>query len=135
MESIALRILIIDDSELAHLLLNVILRADDYTIVGAAYDAATGIRLAQELCPDVILLDIMMPDVSGLRALGTLRAMLPTVLILMVSGIDDNAVVNRAIELGASGYIIKPFNTLSIIETMSAIKDKFVLAKAVPDQT
>ena len=99
----SVRILIIDDSDLSCALLSVILRSDNYNIVGIANDAATGIKLAQTHKPDVILLDIVMPEVSGLESIAPLRKILPDVAIVMVSGVDDNDMVTSAIQLGANG--------------------------------
>jgi len=134
MDLTSLRILIIDDSDLSCALLGVILRSDNYTIVGVANDANTGLKLALSEKPDVIFLDIVMPDKSGLEVLVPLRKSLPNAAIVMVSGVDDNDMVTSAIQLGANGYIIKPFNTSSVIGTMRKITEKFVIAKPVPDQ-
>jgi len=133
MDVTSLRILIIDDSDLSCALLSVILRSDNYNIVGIANDAATGIKMAQTHKPDVIFLDIVMPDISGLDALPALKKSMPNAAIVMVSGVDDNDMVTSAIQLGANGYIIKPFNTASVIGTMKKVKEKFILAKPVPD--
>ncbi len=133
MDVTSLRILIIDDSDLSCALLSVILRSDNYNIVGIANDATTGLKMAQTHKPDVIFLDIVMPEISGLDALSSLKKMLPNAAIVMVSGVDDNDMVTSAIQLGANGYIIKPFNTSSVIGTVRKIKEKFVLAKPVPD--
>ena len=133
MDLTSLRILIVDDSDLSCALLSVILRSDNYTIVGIANDASTGIKMAQSYKPDVVFLDIVMPVVSGLDAIGPLRAALPDVAIIMVSGVDDNDMVTTAIQLGANGYIIKPFNSASVVGTMRKLKEKFIVAKPVPD--
>lgn len=133
MDLTSLRILIVDDSDLSCALLSVILRSDNYTIVGVANDARTGIEMAQLHKPDVVFLDIVMPVVSGLDAIGPLRKALPDVAIIMVSGVDDNDMVTTAIQLGANGYIIKPFNSASVVGTMRKLKEKFIVAKPVPD--
>ncbi len=130
----SLRILIIDDSDLSCALLSVILRSDNYNIVGIANDGDSGVKMAQSQKPDVIFLDIVMPGVSGIDVLVKLRKVLPNAAIVMVSGVDDNDMVTSAIQLGANGYIIKPFNSASVVGTMRKIKEKFVLAKPVPDQ-
>ncbi len=134
MESSSLRILIVDDSDLSCALLSVILRSDNYNIVGIAHDATTGIQMAKAQKPDVVLLDIIMPGVSGLDAIEPIKAILPNVTILMVSGADDADVVTTAIQRGAQGYIVKPFNSASVIGTMRKVKEKFVLAKPVPER-
>lgn len=132
MESSAVRILIIDDSDLCCSILSIILRSDNYKIVGIAHDAEAGKKLAHEKKPDVIMLDILMPGVSGIDSIKPIKALAPDALILMVSGIDDNDMVVQAIQSGANGYIIKPFNSESVIKTMKDIKDKFIVAKRIP---
>lgn len=131
MESTSLRVLIIDDSDLSCALLGVILRSDNYDIVGVAHDAKTGIQLAKTSRPDIVLLDIVMPEMSGLEAIAPIKTVTNDALILMVSGIDDGEMVDKAIQLGANGYVIKPFNSASVIQTMAEVKEKFVLARAV----
>lgn len=124
--SAPLRILIVDDSELSRALLCVILRGA-YSVVGQADSVASALQLAQRLQPDVIMLDIMMPGELGLEAIRPLKQMLPDVVILMVSGSDDDDSVRQAIEHGANGFVIKPFNSRSVLETMQQIKEKFTL--------
>ncbi len=130
----SLRVLIIDDNELTCSLLSVILRSGNYTIVGVAHDAKTGIEIAREHQPDVVLLDIVMPEITGLVAIKLIKAVAKDALILMVSGVDDGDTVTKAIELGANGYVVKPFNSTTVIETMKKIKNKFVLSHAVPEK-
>ena len=130
----SLTILIIDDSDLSCALLSVILRSDNYNIVGIAHDASSGIQMARTHKPDVVLLDIVMPGISGLEAIAPIKAAVPDAMVLMVTGADDSEMVTSAIQKGANGYIIKPFNTASVIGTMRKVKEKFVLAKPVPER-
>lgn len=125
--SAPLRILLVDDSELSRALLCVILRGAAYSVVGQADSVASALQLAQRLQPDVVMLDIMMPGELGLEAIRPLKQMLPQVTILMVSGSDDDASVRQAMEHGAHGFVIKPFNSRSVLETMQQIKEKFTL--------
>lgn len=128
--SAPLRILLVDDSELSRALLCVILRGAAFSVVGQADSVdsvASALQLAQRLQPDVVMLDIMMPGELGLEAIRPLKQMLPQVTILMVSGSDDDASVRQAMEHGAHGFVIKPFNSRSVLETMQQIKEKFTL--------
>jgi two-component system chemotaxis response regulator CheY len=124
MKFTSLRILIVDDNDLSCALLSVILRSDHYNIVGVAHDATTGIKMAQTHKPDVIFLDIVMPEISGLDAIHPIREILPNVAIVMVSGLDDNDLVTSAIQLGANGFIVKPFSTATVIGTIRKIREK-----------
>ncbi len=132
MDSSSLRVLVIDDSELSCTLLSVILRSADYRIVGVANDAKTGIRLAAECKPDIIFLDIVMPGETGFEALVKLRKSLPGATIVMISRLDECDMVTAAIQLGANGYVHKPFNSSTIFGTMKKMESKFVIARPVP---
>ncbi|MET3105259.1 two-component system chemotaxis response regulator CheY [Oxalobacteraceae bacterium GrIS 2.11] len=134
MNMTGLRILIIDDSDLCCAVLSVILRSDNFNIVGVAHDAVQGIHLAKLHKPDVVFLDVIMPDVSGLDILVELGALLPETIIIMVSRLEHAEIIRCAMELGADGYITKPFNSASVLGTMRRIKENFILAKPVPDQ-
>lgn len=123
----AVKILIIDDNEMTRALLNLILRSDEYEVIGEADNAQTGLALAKKLRPDIILLDNVMPDANGITIIKPLKDALPDCVILMVTRTDDTDLVTEAIQSGAAGFIIKPFNTQSILETMHKARDKFVL--------
>jgi len=124
------RVLIVDDNELTRSLLQLILRGGSYNVVGEATNAQMGLELAKKLKPDVILLDQNMPNGNGLDIIEPLRAGLPNAVILMVTTQNDNRVINGAMERGANGFIVKPFNTASVLETMAKATEKFVLAPA-----
>ena len=131
MPSTSIRVLIIDDSDLSCALLSVILRSDDYVIVGIAHDTESGLNLARLHKPNVVLLDIIMPGESGLDAIKPLKAIVPKASILMVTGVDDADIVTEAIQNGANGFIVKPFNSASVISTMRKVKEKFVVVGPV----
>jgi DNA-binding NarL/FixJ family response regulator len=81
--------------------------ATDLEVVGEAHDGATGIALAAELEPDVVLMDLNLPDLSGVDAAGRILAAAPDVRVLMMTmSTDDDAVV-AAMRVGARGYVVK----------------------------
>ncbi|MBG6222872.1 MULTISPECIES: response regulator [unclassified Janthinobacterium] len=123
-----LRILIVDDNDLSRALLRVILRGDEHDIVGEAISVQQAIQMCQTMQPDVVLLDILMPGVPGLDAIGPLKKIRPQARILMVSANDDDDNVKRAMEEGADGFIAKPFNSASILQTMQHMADTFTFA-------
>jgi CheY-like chemotaxis protein len=92
----ALRILIVDDSETTRRIVGTILRSRHWTICGEAEDGRTGVEKFQELKPDVVLLDLSMPDMTGIEAAQQMTAADPTVplilfTILEIDGIGDTA--------------------------------------------
>lgn len=120
-----LRVLLVDDNDLTRSLLGLILRSAGCQVVGEAADAAQALQLAAQHQPDLIFLDIFMPVTSGLEAIGPLRAAVPGARILMVSGADDADNVNDAIRAGAAGFIVKPFNSGSILNTVRKVRGEF----------
>lgn len=128
-----LRVLIIDDNELTRSLLQLILRSAKYDVVGDAADAQSGLAMAKSLFPDIILLDNNMPGGNGIDIVKPLRMALPKAIILMVTTSSEQEVIDAAIVAGASGFVLKPFNTQSVLNTIAESGRQFVLANpAVP---
>lgn len=114
-------VLIIDDNDMMREVLRVTLRSDGYNVLGEATDGVSGLEMAFKLKPDVICLDIIMPRIDGLKLLTILKEKLPRVAVLMITGQNDRAVVQQALASGASGFILKPFNTATILGTMEKV--------------
>lgn len=116
------KVLIVDDQPAIRKLVYDVLN-DKHEILYSS-TAEEAINIADEHKPDVILLDLGLPGMDGIAVLPILKNMLPGCRIIILSGIINNSVMKRAISLGASGYIPKPFDILSmktIIEDISAI--------------
>lgn len=113
-----INVVIIDDNEMTREILRVTLRADGYQVVGEATDGETGLELVKRTRPDVIFLDVIMPRISGLEVLKQIRQILPRCAVLMVTGQNDRSTVHAALQNGASGIILKPFNTGTVISTV-----------------
>jgi two-component system response regulator NreC len=102
------RVLIVDDHAVVRSGLSMVVAAeDDLEVVGEAGNARDAIFEARALKPDVILLDVVMPDQSGLDVLPTLLHEQPQVRVLVLSMQDDPQYVRRAFAEGASGYVLK----------------------------
>lgn len=100
--------LIADDSDLFAAALEAVLTGEDgIEVVGSAGDGEEAMRLAGELRPQVVLMDISMPGVDGFEATERIRAELPEVCVLVLTGSAADADVRRAHEAGASGYVTK----------------------------
>jgi DNA-binding NarL/FixJ family response regulator len=103
-----LRVLIADDEPLFAEALEVLLGADErIEVVGLAGDGSEAVRLAQELDPDVVLMDLSMPGVDGFGATKQILAGEGGTHIVVLSGSDDPADIAKAREAGAAGYITK----------------------------
>ena len=114
------RVLIIDDNDTMRAILRVILRGDDYDVVGEASDGERGLEMALRLRPDVICLDVVMPKLGGLEVLAKLRAELAETPVLMITGNADRDTVNAAVSGGAAGYLVKPFNAARVLDAVGA---------------
>jgi DNA-binding NarL/FixJ family response regulator len=105
---VRIRVLIADDHSLARKGLRVILGVDDdLEVVGEARDGREAVRLAMELAPDVVLMDIRMPGLDGLGAIQALRAAAPETRVVVLTSLEDEAAVKAALRAGASGYLLK----------------------------
>jgi len=99
-------VLVIDDDRTTGRVIEASLSHDDrFEFVGHARSAADGVRSAGELSPDVVLLDLDMPERSGLEIMPTLRSTVPAASIVMLSAYATEAGAEKAEELGAVGYL------------------------------
>jgi DNA-binding NarL/FixJ family response regulator len=115
-----LRVMVADDHALFRRGLEMVLgHEDDIEMVGEAYDGAEAIEKAQELMPDVVLMDVRMPKRSGIEATAQIKDLLPHVKILMLTISDEEADLYDAIKAGASGYLLKE---IPIEEVADAIR-------------
>jgi len=94
---------------------------DDMEVVGGASQGEEALRLAAELQPDVVLLDIAMPDMDGVEICRRLKRSLPNAAVLMLSALDDEEEVTAALTAGASGYVVKTVNHQRLVEGIRAI--------------
>src|SRR5437667_10424854 len=116
----SLRVLIVDDHALFRRGLQMVLKQEpDIEVVGEAADGHEAVGKAQELMPDVILMDVRMPKRSGIEATQRIKELLPHVKILMLTISDEEADLYDAIKAGASGYLLKE---IPIEEVADAIR-------------
>ena len=95
-------------------------REDDITVVGEASNGNTAIELVQSLQPDVVVMDVRMPDMGGVEATKTIKKLFPKVEVLVMSAYDDDEFVFALLEAGASGYLLK---TAPVKELIKAIHE------------
>jgi len=102
------RILLVDDHKiLRDGICSLVKGYDDMEVVGEAADGRTAIRLVQELSPDVVIMDISMPDLNGIDATRKIIADYPKVKIIALSMHYDKQFISEIFKAGASGYLIK----------------------------
>lgn len=112
------RTLIVDDDSMSRMILRAVLLDNEYEIVGEATNGKKGIELALVLKPDIVWLDNVMPEMSGLDVLLEIRPKLPRALILMVTGSADRETVQAALQGGADGFVVKPFNSGRVLAAL-----------------
>ena len=112
-------VLVIDDEDSIQKLLKHALEREGYRVVGAG-DAAGGLDAFERDDPDVVLLDVMLPDVSGREVCRRLRAV-STVPIIMLTALDDEVDKVVGLELGADDYITKPFGMRELASRVRAV--------------
>ena len=122
-------VLIVDDNDMTRETLRVILRSDDYNVIGEATDGDIALEMVTKLKPNIVLLDVIMPKVNGIEALKNIRLVAANVSILMVTANKDQETVAEAVKAGISGYIIKPFNAKKVLDTVQQVAAKIRLAR------
>ncbi|MCE5302491.1 MAG: response regulator transcription factor [Planctomycetaceae bacterium] len=117
----SIRLLICDDHEVIRTGLASLLAGTDIQIIGEAANGKDALRLAMKDSPDVILLDIRMPDGDGLATLEKLRVKAPNCRVIMLSTYDNPTYIARAVALGASDYVLKGSSREDLIATITSV--------------
>jgi DNA-binding NarL/FixJ family response regulator len=128
-----IKLLIVDDHLVVREGLKGMLASQpDFSIVGEAGDGVTAARLAQELAPDVALMDLRMPGGDGVSAIQAIRANAPSTHVLVLTTYDSDADIVPAIEAGATGYLLKDTPREELFRAIrAAARGEAVLAPAV----
>jgi two-component system nitrate/nitrite response regulator NarL len=129
-----MRVIIIDDHALFRDGLKGLLEQRNIDVAGVAADGKEGIELANEIRPDVILLDLRMPHMGGLDVLPILRKDLPTTPVVMLTTSNDESDLIRALRTGAQGYLLKDMEPDELVSALRDIeKGKNVVAADLTD--
>jgi DNA-binding NarL/FixJ family response regulator len=116
------RILVVDDFVLfRQLVRSILVGQPKLQIVGDASDGLEAVQKAQELTPDLILMDIGLPRLSGIEAARQIRKLLPHCKIIFVSQESPAEMVQEAMNLGASGYVLKAFAATDLLAAVEAV--------------
>ncbi|MGE5264803.1 MAG: response regulator [Acidobacteriota bacterium] len=116
-----IRVLIADDHLIVREGLQLIMEtADEFELVGEAADGAQAVRLANKLKPDVILMDLQMPNVDGLTAIAQIRAQQPDIAIVILTTYNEDDRMIRGLRAGARGYLLKDTDRETLLNTIRA---------------
>jgi two-component system chemotaxis response regulator CheY len=112
------RILVVDDAAFMRMMIKDILTKNGYEVVGEASDGAQAIEKFKETNPDLITMDITMPEMDGITALKEIKKLDPSAKVIMCSAMGQQAMVIDAIQAGAKDFIVKPFQADRVIEAI-----------------
>ncbi|MGV3615087.1 MAG: response regulator [Fimbriimonas sp.] len=114
----AKRILITDDALFMRVTLKNILTQNGYEVVGEAANGAESVELFKQLRPDVVTMDITMPEMDGISALKEIRSVDPQANVVMCTAMGQKNMVVEAIQAGARDFIVKPFQPDRVLEAL-----------------
>lgn len=119
-----MKILIVDDSLQIRKSLRNILEKNNYDVVGEAGSGTEAIKQYNLLSPDIVMLDIIMPQLGGIETLRLLHSIKKDLTVIMVSALDSVDRVKECLKAGANHYILKPFEEDKIIEILRKVSDE-----------
>ena len=115
------RILLVDDHDIVRLGLMTLLNdQSDMEVVGEASTAGEGVRMAEKLTPDVVLMDIRLPGEGGIEATAQITKKFPAIKVVMLTSFADDELVVRAIRAGAVGYVLKQVGNEELLRAIRA---------------
>jgi len=117
----AKRVLIVDDAAFMRMLLKDIITKAGFEVVGEAANGVEAVEKFKELKPDVVTMDITMPEMNGIDAIKKIREFAPDAKIIVCSAMGQQAMVVEAIQAGAKDFIVKPFQHSRVIEALQKI--------------
>ena len=115
------QILICDDAAFMRMMLKDILVKEGYEVVGEAVNGADGVEKYNSLKPDLVTMDITMPDMDGISALKAIKQSDPAAKVIMCSAMGQQAMVVESIQAGARDFIVKPFQRDRVIEAIKKV--------------
>jgi DNA-binding NarL/FixJ family response regulator len=116
----SIAVVVVDDHEVVRAGLKSLLQGSDVRVVAEAADGNAGFKLANKHRPDLVLLDVRMPEGDGLNCLARIKLDLPDIPVIMFSGHDNPTYIARAVALGAAGYVLKNATRKELIDAIRA---------------
>lgn len=112
-------VLIVDDAAFMRMMIKDILTKNGYEVVAEASDGAQAVEKYKEHNPDLVTMDITMPEMDGIAALKEIRAFDPEAKVIMCSAMGQQAMVIDAIQAGAKDFVVKPFQADRVLEAVN----------------
>ncbi len=114
----AKNVLICDDAAFMRMMIKDVLTKGGYNVIGEAENGLKAVEKYKELTPDLVLMDITMPEMDGIHALKEIKKLDPAAKIIMCSAMGQQAMVIESIQAGAKDFIVKPFQADRVIEAV-----------------
>ncbi|HPU18099.1 MAG TPA: response regulator [Bacillota bacterium] len=115
------RIMIVDDAAFMRITIKNMLKRSNHEVVGEAENGLVAIERYKELKPDIVTMDITMPEMDGITSLREIMKIDPNAKVIMVTAMGQEAMVRDAILSGAKGFIVKPFKEEGIISAIDKL--------------
>ncbi|WP_125152119.1 response regulator [Clostridium rectalis] len=115
------KILIVDDAAFMRMMIKDILEKNGFEVIGEANNGLKAVELYKKERPDVVTMDITMPDMDGIQAVKEIKALDPTAKIIMCSAMGQQTMVMDAIKAGAKDFIVKPFQPDRVLEAIKKV--------------
>ncbi|MDP4164398.1 MAG: response regulator [Bacillota bacterium] len=116
-----IKVMVVDDAAFMRLAIKKVLEKNGFEVVGEAENGAVSVVKYKECNPDIVTMDITMPDMTGIEALKQIRSFDPKAKIVMVSAMGQESMVKEAIMNGAKSFIVKPYKEEHITQTLLKI--------------
>ena len=113
-----MKILVVDDAAFMRMMIKDILVKNGYDVVGEASNGAEAVVRFRELEPDLVTMDITMPEMDGITALKEIKRSHPQARIIMCSAMGQQAMVLEAIQAGARDFVVKPFQADRVLDAV-----------------
>lgn len=115
------KVLIVDDAAFMRMAIRKVLEKNNFEVVGEAENGEVGVEKYKQCNPDVVTMDITMPEMSGIEALKEIRKVDANAKVVMVSAMGQESLVREAILNGAKSFIVKPYKEDHIVQTLNSI--------------
>ena len=115
------KVLIVDDAAFMRMMIKDILQKNGFEVIGEGSNGIEAVNLYKKERPDVVTMDITMPDMDGIEAVKEIRAFDPSAKVIMCSAMGQQSMVMDAIKSGAKDFIVKPFQADRVLEAIRKV--------------
>lgn len=115
------KVLIVDDAAFMRMTIKMMLEKNGFEIAGEADGGESAVKKYQECHPDIVTMDITMPDMNGIESLKLIRRQDPKAKVVMITAMGQESMVKESVLNGAKSFIVKPFKEEHVIETLTKV--------------